>query len=237
MAVDEALLESTAERTDDVCTLRFYRWAEPTLSLGYFQSFGERADHAASESCSTVRRASGGGAILHHDEITYSLTTPPKSRFAKDHLALYHLAHAALIETLAERGIQAELCGALGPQRERANPFLCFQRRTEGDVLFLGNKVAGSAQRRLKGAILQHGSLLLQRSRFAPELPGIFDLAPELSAAEIWLLERWRTRFLDKLGLVGEGGELTEAERQRSEEICRGKYGADSWTIDRCRSK
>jgi lipoate-protein ligase A len=56
-------------------------------------------------------------------------------------------------------------------------PFLCFERRTAGDILCEGRKIAGSAQRRHRGAVLQHGSILLERSRFAPELPGIRELS------------------------------------------------------------
>ena len=74
MALDEALLESAAERGS--ATLRFYRWSEPTLSLGYFQDYAERDSHAASRNCALVRRQTGGGAILHDRELTYSLAIP-----------------------------------------------------------------------------------------------------------------------------------------------------------------
>src|SRR5436190_15116613 len=77
MAIDEALLESAA--TDGVATLRLYQWSEPTLSLGYFQAAEERERHQASTNCPLVRRASGGGAILHDRELTYSLALPEKS--------------------------------------------------------------------------------------------------------------------------------------------------------------
>src|SRR5688500_20216584 len=81
MAVDEALLESAA--LENRCTLRFYRWSEPTLSLGYFQRYEDRRQHAASLSCACVRRASGGGAILHDHELTYSLAVPPTHPLAR----------------------------------------------------------------------------------------------------------------------------------------------------------
>ena len=74
MAVDEALLETAASL--GVPTLRFYQWQEPTMSLGYFQEYADRLRHAASAGCPTVRRASGGGAIMHDRELTYSLAVP-----------------------------------------------------------------------------------------------------------------------------------------------------------------
>src|SRR5262245_57717493 len=74
MAVDEVLL--TAAAASGQATLRFYTWNEPTLSLGYFQAAADRQQHAASLACTLVRRASGGGAILHDRELTYSVALP-----------------------------------------------------------------------------------------------------------------------------------------------------------------
>src|SRR3954464_5256758 len=74
MALDEALLHRA--ETDGMATLRFYGWREPTLSLGYFQQHADRALHPASENCTLIRRASGGGAILHDRELTYSIALP-----------------------------------------------------------------------------------------------------------------------------------------------------------------
>ena len=74
MAVDHALLE-TANATG-LISLRFYAWSQPTLSLGYFQSRSHRQQHSASLACPLVRRSTGGGAIVHDQEITYSLCVP-----------------------------------------------------------------------------------------------------------------------------------------------------------------
>src|SRR4051812_36941289 len=74
MAVDEALGEAAAETK--IATLRFYGWSRPTLSLGYFQKHDERVAHVGSAGCELVRRASGGGAIVHDRELTYSLALP-----------------------------------------------------------------------------------------------------------------------------------------------------------------
>ena len=74
MAVDEVLLDRVQEHAAP-CLL-IYGWIEPTLSLGYFQTYSDRRQHAASRHCAAVRRLTGGGAILHDNEITYSIVLP-----------------------------------------------------------------------------------------------------------------------------------------------------------------
>jgi len=106
MAVDEALLEAAAEGQG---TLRFYRWSEPTLSLGYFQQYADRRQHEPSRQCAVVRRPSGGGAILHDIELTYSLAVPSRHPLALDRLGFYQAVHTALIAVLAEWGIEATM--------------------------------------------------------------------------------------------------------------------------------
>jgi lipoate-protein ligase A len=203
MALDEALVERAADGGSAV--FRLYQWSEPTLSLGYFQRYADRALHPASAHCAVVRRASGGGAILHDRELTYSCVLPsshPLSRRAAD---LYYAVHDALVAALAQLDIPAAIfagdcrdsaaqcdtsesygCGAAAdasdssvrPQStsNAAEPFLCFAHRTPGDVLLDGRKIAGSAQRRHRGAVLQHGSIVVEQSAFAPEVPGIQEL-------------------------------------------------------------
>jgi lipoate-protein ligase A len=173
MAVDEALLE-TAD-VDRIAALRFYAWAEPTLSLGYFQPSADRHQHLASLECPLVRRSSGGGAILHDQELTYSFAMPIERQSAADATRLSLSIHEALTTALKRLGISAQLCQKTGPCKAE-QPFLCFARRAVGDLLVDDCKIAGSAQRRRRGAILQHGSVLLATSRFAPELPGLLDL-------------------------------------------------------------
>src|SRR5262245_35643732 len=110
MAVDEVLLETAA--IAGRATLRFYAWQEPTLSLGYFQSVADRHQHPASCDCPIVRRPSGGGAILHDRELTYSIALPQSQAQSKAAHDLYAVFHQSLIATLGELGIAAELYGA-----------------------------------------------------------------------------------------------------------------------------
>ena len=190
MAIDRQLLEA-AERTG--CTyVRLYRWSEPTLSLGHFQAGIDRNLHPASREIAMVVRASGGGAIVHDHEWTYSIAMPVgrnKIGASKD---LYDAVHGALVDGLRSLGWDASqwtkpcsvdesskkndeliACGGSKP----SEPLLCFQRRSCGDIVCEGYKVVGSAQRRLGASVLQHGSILCQQSRFAPELPGLCELS------------------------------------------------------------
>ena len=138
MAVDEALLEDAALQRR--CWLRFYRWQEPTLSLGYFQSYADRRQHSASSGCPAVRRSSGGGAILHDLEVTYSLAVPEGHPLAVSRLRTYRVVHEALVETLARWGIGAGIFAETDRPPAGKSPFLCFQRRSQGDVLVGGRR-------------------------------------------------------------------------------------------------
>ena len=222
MAVDEALLEWAADVGR--CCWRFYRWEEPTLSLGYFQDVDDRTGHDASLECPVVRRATGGGAILHQHELTYSFVLPAGHELAKRRQFLYDSVHNTLIATLGSLGVQAKLCGQ-SAARQEANPFLCFQRRSPGDVLVGTTKVAGSAQRRTKGAVLQHGSVLLGRSAAAPELDGLVELAGSAISSQL-LVERWLERLSAELGLRWQDEPLTDNDRKRAAELVRDKYGS-----------
>jgi len=233
MAVDEALLHFAASRGQ--ATLRFYAWQQATLSLGYFQSAEERNLHEASRSCPLVRRSSGGGAILHDRELTYSLAMPNQPTAAAAR-RLYELIHGSLIEVLAEFGAGTALyrdrktCSTA--QKLDTEPFLCFQRRTCFDVIAGESKVAGSAQRRRGRAVLQHGSILLAASPLAPELLGLAETTDvELSFDE--LAAAWAGRISAALGLSGETAAFTEAEQQMASEIARERFSSPDFTLRR----
>ena len=235
MAVDEALLESAAG--GGVACLRFYQWAEPTLTLGYFQACADRQSHAASLACPCVRRATGGGAIVHDRELTYSFTLPVAGRGIGELKPLYDAFHQTLIDELATFGAAATLCdgrrlglaGSAEPTPPNSpEPFLCFQRRSAGDVLLDEAKVCGSAQRRQRGALLQHGSVLLRRSLAAPELPGIEDLSGwPVGIAE--LVAGWQRRLADHLGLRLLPSHISDEESRCANELRVGKFESSSW--------
>ena len=228
MAVDEVLLRTAAEAGQ--ATLRFYSWSEPTLSLGYFQAAADRHCHPSSLDCHVVRRDTGGGAILHDQELTYSIALPQRLTPGWPVSRLYEICHQTLIAALAGVGVSAHLarerqgCTAPGSKpHEDKDAFLCFLRRSCYDVVIGEAKIAGSAQRRRQGAVLQHGSILLGRSRFAPELPGIRDLTGAQLTVEV-LTAAWEPHLLAALKLPFIEGVLTPREVEQAETICRTRF-------------
>jgi lipoyl(octanoyl) transferase len=227
MAVDEVLLESVAD--GGPATLRFYQWSEPTLSLGYFQPFRARRRHIPSRDCPVVRRQTGGGAILHDREWTYSLALPLAHPLAVDASRLYGAVHDALKATLAQSSIDVEALARSSGMKADEQPFLCFERRAQGDVVYEDAKICGSAQRRRRGAILQHGSLLLARSPHAPEVPGLLELTGRKLEKEP-LVERWTAQIAARLGLELLPGKLSELELDRVRTLTLEKYSGFGWT-------
>ncbi|RMF43099.1 MAG: lipoate--protein ligase family protein [Planctomycetota bacterium] len=212
MALDQHMLELAVQH--ESIYLRVYQWSAPTVSLGYFQKYSELLANDALRSLAAVRRATGGGAIVHHYDWTYAIAIP--DRVWHDALganqAVYELVHDQIVRMLVQMGVPAvkwqstanvdsssaasiasenggQACGAAvddvaaGRADTRADcqsvcPFLCFLRRSPGDIVHGSAKLMGSAQRRIRGGLLQHGSLLLRRSPFARELAGVWDLRP-----------------------------------------------------------
>ncbi len=233
MAIDQAILDSVT-RTG-VPVLRFYQWAEPTLSLGYFQGLATRAAHVQSDSICCVRRTTGGGAIVHDRELTYSVTIPVPAGSAGPRSVLYEQTHASIAEALADFGVQAVpfRCTGVEPRSESRNSqFLCFQRRTAEDLIVSGYKVLGSAQRKSRTAVLQHGSLLLCTSLYAPQLPGVNDvLSKPLSAEQ--LVPKIVANLSKNLGVDWRLGTLSDQEVCDADQICRERFASSSWTARR----
>jgi lipoyl(octanoyl) transferase len=215
MAVDEVLLESALQ--GGICTLRWYRWREPTLSLGYFQSPDDPLIDDRFADLPVVRRLTGGGAILHDRELTYSCAIGPGHPLAADPSSLYTAMHAAIVAELARVGVAVAPRGVADKGLD-AN-FLCFSRGDANDLVMAGNKVLGSAQRRRRGAVLQHGSLLLERSPVAPEYPGISDLS-EVPLTQIDVM-RLAAVTADVLGRNAHAGVLTNSEVDRATQLAR----------------
>ena len=230
MAADEALL-SLVGSGNSPPTLRFYQWDPPTISLGYFQSYAEyRALPPPAGELPVVRRLTGGGAILHDRELTYSLTLPLGHRLlAGGPNALYELAHDVIIACLADGGVE----GWRGCETDRSGaargPFFCFARRHCYDVLIGADKVAGSAQRRTRTAVLQHGSIVLAR-RFEQQ-PTAEPQAATGDTATLdpqQLSDRFTAAFAAESGCQAAPGCWTPAERQAAERLVP-KYAGDGW--------
>lgn len=162
MGRDEALLEGVG-RYDTPPTLRLYRWNQPTISLGYFQPYDEfRRLPPPAGRLPVVRRPTGGGAILHDLELTYSLTLPAGDPLlALSPGALYRKMHEVIAEALRVLGIEPRRRGDCRGDSVRTGPFFCFARQHCDDLVLGERKLAGSAQRRTHAGVLQHGSVVV----------------------------------------------------------------------------
>ena len=163
MAVDEILLEGVAAGSAPP-TLRFYEWMPACLSLGYFQPF----DVVDSDGCrrlgvDVVRRPTGGRAILHDRELTYSVALPASVLGADGGvLPSYYRLSRALQDGLSRLGILATLAPEAAASRSTDHGPICFDRPSAHEILLRGRKLVGSAQMRRGAALLQHGSILIE---------------------------------------------------------------------------
>jgi lipoate-protein ligase A len=237
MAVDEVLLAGAAGRP----TLRLYAWEPAAVSLGYFQPLERRGERPL------VRRLTGGGAIVHRDELTYSVAAP-LDFFEASGLRLqasggvkesFHAIHRAVARGLGCLGIRidgGEPTSNLKPEgrslKPADEPFLCFERRSPTDLRVGGRKLVGSAQRREGRAVLQHGSLPLgsevkDGARFTvSEAAGRRVTYDEVARA---LAEGFREALDVDLEPRGLGPDEQEAALR----LARERYGAESWTARR----
>jgi lipoate-protein ligase A len=226
MAADEVLLEAALA---GVASLRFYGWSEAAVSLGYFQPERVRREDVRLAGLPFVRRPSGGGTLVHHHEITYAFALPPGPAWQGGGSWLGRM-HGIIARALADLGVTAAPHPA-GPEAPYAG-FLCFQHFTPGDLLIAQSKVVGSAQRRVRKALMQHGSILLAASPNAPGLPGVRELSGRslcvdetcAALADAW---RWET------GWAAGRADWSAEERTRVEEVAAGKYGQDAWNRKR----
>jgi len=196
MALDAALLDSSV-RLPSAPVVRIYRWDRPTVSLGYFQDHHSSGIPDRFRDCPVVRRLTGGGAILHDRELTYSCVVSKGHPVTERPLCLYDLIHRTIQTCLAECGASVEFranlsqsdTASLVTSADRNSEFLCFLRSDARDLAVesaVGDrqvKIVGSAQRRRRGAILQHGSILMERSELAPEITGLCDVFADFDRA------------------------------------------------------
>ena len=200
MAIDEALLEMA-----NIPAIRFYRWHSPALSFGYFGRFADVVDYAAQRDL--VRRWTGGGIVLHGDDLTYSVIIPARdSLFVHSSISIYTSVHSAIRNALVASGERAQMAPNESPRVSES----CFANPVRADVMVNGRKVAGAAQRRTRAGLLHQGSIQQVdlgkhfTERFAQELSGkwtarnldqtIFNRAQEIGeqkyANQAWLRRR-----------------------------------------------
>jgi lipoate-protein ligase A len=226
MAADEVLLEGAV---GGVASLRFYAWTEATVSLGYFQPAKLLQNDPHLAGLPYVRRSSGGETLVHHHEITYALGLPAGPPWQRRGESWPCRMHRLIAEAMAELGVTATLSGE---EERRSGNVLCFQHQTPGDLLVAGSKVVGSAQRKQRGALMQHGGILLAKSSFTPLLPGIAELSG-LPLSPDQVRSAVSEAFTRQTGWDLIPAEWTDAERCRVEELVSEKYANPRWNDKR----
>jgi lipoyl(octanoyl) transferase len=226
MAADEALLETAVAGG---AALRFYGWSSATLSLGYFQPAAVRLEDERLAALPWLRRPSGGGTLVHHYEATYALALPEGAAWGAGAGWLQRM-HEIIAAALKSLGIHVAL--HVPRPEQQCEGCLCFRQLTRGDLILGSAKVTGSAQRRRRGAVLQHGAVLLAASAHTPALPGIRELANVLLAVPDTCVAI-QVAFTRLTGWALIPGDWTEQERNRTAELAREKYAQQWWNAKR----
>lgn len=228
MAADEVLLESAGR---GIASLRFYAWTPATVSLGYFQPENVRHGDERLAALPFVRRPSGGMTLVHDHEVTYALALPAGSPWqAPGEPPWLCRMHGIIGDALRRWRVEANVaaCAVRAPSESP----LCFQHVTAGDLLLGRAKVAGSAQRRQRGALLQHGAIVLQTSAAAPAIGGIRNLTGQ-SVPPAELIEQVTQELTRNTGWQIAATKWDTAESIRLEELVDLKYGQDAWNRKR----
>jgi len=248
MAVDEAIARAVGDGLAPA-TVRFYTWSAPTVSLGYLQRAPGGVDLLACRrhGIGLVRRITGGRAVLHADELTYSVAVPVQGPWRSLSVAeVFARISGGLIAGLRHLGVGATLGGSRTLTGDRPESGACFLLRRMPAIVVSGRKLVGSAQRRWDRYLLQHGSLLLDfdpclHQKIFPAWPrddpeaGVTSLRallgtrPPIGDLLTALREGWR----EALGLAWVAGELLPVERTAAEDGSRGRYASDAWTLRR----
>jgi len=237
MAVDEAILVSVSEGRS-LPTLRFYKWGKPAVAIGFFQSAWQELDveQCLQDKVEIFRRISGGGAVYKDPkgEINYSFVVPESyNPELTDVMASYKLIGKAVVQGLRKLGIEAELAGI-------------------NDIILKGRKISGNAQTRKLGAILQHGTVLLdfdvekmlrylkipreklsdkQVKEIRHRVGTIKEFFPRLGFRE---LEQGIIKGFERVfELSFTQGALSGYEHELAQKLYREKYSKDEWNLKR----
>ncbi|KJR43372.1 biotin/lipoate A/B protein ligase, partial [Candidatus Magnetoovum chiemensis] len=160
MAIDEAL-SFYALRKESPPTLRLYSWKEPTTSIGAFQNIADiDFDYCAANNIPIVRRPTGGRAVLHFDELTYSFSCPKIDGLFSDNLLdNYKTLNSAFFNAFLALGIDVQISGKKLKRHDLTGTPICFASTSYSEITVLGKKIMGSAQRRYSEGFLQQGSI------------------------------------------------------------------------------
>ncbi|MFS0865631.1 biotin/lipoate A/B protein ligase family protein [Fredinandcohnia sp. 179-A 10B2 NHS] len=259
MALDEALLDWHSEGKIPP-TIRFYGWSPATLSIGYFQKVEKEIDLEAVKKYGLgfVRRPTGGRGVLHDQELTYSVTVSEEHpEMPKTVTEAYRVISEGILQGFRKLGLDAYFAVPKTDEERQGlkNPrsAVCFDAPSWYELVVEGRKVAGSAQTRQKGVILQHGSILLDidedklfdlfkypsdrvRERMQRNFKNKAVAINELREQPVTLEEAkvaFKQGFEDGLGIVLEPYELSEEELYYVNEISERRYKSDDWNFKR----
>jgi len=219
MAIDEAIFIER-EKLGLPATLRFYGWRPAAISIGYFQRIEDPSlEKYKRQKLTIVRRFTGGGAILHRNEITYSLACPTNEFIAFSNIKkTQQLVHQAIILALQNLRINAQL---KRKQSKKPDPYFCFVNPCKDDVVENGKKIVGSAQRRRKRAFFQHGSI-----KISPE-------SREEKKNRGKIIDSLILGFEKRFGIRLIPNQLTREEVKLSQELREVKYSTRNWNYRR----
>lgn len=259
MAVDEAILQLHSEGKVPP-TVRFYTWNPATLSIGYFQKAAKEInlELVQEKGIGFVRRATGGRAVLHDQELTYSVVVSESHpEMPSSVTEAYKVISLGLLHGFQNLGLDAEMVSlASDEEKEKySSPgsSACFDSPSWYELVVEGKKVAGSAQTRQKGVILQHGSILLDmdvellfsllhfssdrlKERMMESFRKKAVTINEVSNRPVSLqeaMEAFRDGFATGLKVELVKGELTPEERALAEELAASRYSTDEWNLRR----
>jgi lipoyl(octanoyl) transferase len=263
MAVDEAILTAHSEGLVPP-TVRFYGWSPATLSIGYFQKAEAEVDLEAvqREGLGFVRRPTGGRAVLHDKELTYSIIVAESyPGIPRGVTEAYRVLSEGLLLGFRRLGLDAAMVSLASEEEQRQYASMgsaaCFDSPSWYELVVEGRKVAGSAQTRQKGVVLQHGSILLDmdaeqlfrllrfpsdkvmermKQQFLRKAVAINDICRDLGRAEVSLTEveqAFYAGLTEGLGVQLERGELTPYEVELAERLVEEKYGSEEFSLRR----
>jgi lipoate-protein ligase A len=245
MALDEAIAGHVRKEKAPP-TLRLYGWDRPSLTLGCFQKTSDvDASYCASRGIPVVRRPTGGRAILHHRELTYSFSVRTDGPFSKGLLDSYRSIAAAFHLAFQKTGIRAEQKNQREKGRVLAGSPLCFRSSSFGEILVDNRKVVGSAQKRWKDGLLQQGSI--PYSYDADEIRRVFgegactalgsamtcleEVMPGLS--EKGFKEMLKASFEESFGISFLLSRPLPGEEALARDLEESKYSLKSWNFQR----
>jgi lipoate-protein ligase A len=244
MALDEAVSKAVRKNLSPP-TLRIYQWDRPSLSIGYFQRISEiDIDYCNKKGYPVVRRLTGGRAILHDTELTYSVSgSSDSSLFRGSLLENYSLISKAMILGLKINGINAKSSTRRKRNAGRKNP-ACFKTVSYGEITIEGKKVIGSAQKRFSNGFLQHGSILLNfnAGEFCnvlgsndeedfKDIGSINDYVPELSFNVLRCSLKEAFEITLKLKMISDNP--TKFELNLAKELEQKKYSTREWNYSK----